>query len=305
MKKLITALAGMLTFSIIAAQQIPISEGYFIDRYSFSPSYAGNYNPQFLFLDYRSDWTGINGGPKTFRMSYNDRFMTNSGYGAKLILDKAGIFNQLYFMGSYSYNLKVSEDHHILFGLSAGVYRNTINMREYYNDPTYNIDPSLISENINSKIKFMSDASVVWLWKGLEAGFMFSNINFGDAHYKEVDVKYKPLSNFQFHADYYWTVGERWDVEPFAIVRGGKYILSQFEFATRVLYQKKLWGSLVYRDPGIFGVGLGCNIGEAFIINYNFNFASNVALNVFTNHEFCLGINIFKLASKKQSTGEL
>ncbi|MGB8491875.1 MAG: PorP/SprF family type IX secretion system membrane protein, partial [Bacteroidales bacterium] len=141
MKKLITALAGMLTFSVIAAQQIPISEGYFIDRYSFSPSYAGNYNPQFLFLDYRSDWTGINGGPKTFRMSYNDRFMTNSGYGAKLILDKAGIFNQLYFMGSYSYNLKVSEDHHILFGLSAGVYRNTINMREYYNDPTYNIDP--------------------------------------------------------------------------------------------------------------------------------------------------------------------
>ena len=300
MKKLISVLAGILVFSIAHSQQMPLSESYYLDKYSFSPSYAGNYNPRFLFLDYRSDWTGIDGGPKTFRASYNDRLMMNSGYGAKLILDRAGIFNQLYVLGSYSYNLKVSEDHHILFGLSAGLYRNTINMLEYYNDPEYNIDPSLISKDIKSKIKFMSEASLVWTWKGLEAGFMFSNINFGDAHYKDLDIVYKPMANFRFHASYDWKVSENWDVEPLAVVRGGKYILSQFEFAARAVYRQKVWGSLVYRDPGVIGAGIGCSIGEALLINYNFNFASNVALNIFNNHEFCLGINIFRLASKKQ-----
>lgn len=289
----------LLICTTLAAQQIPLSESYFLDKYSFAPSFAGNFNTKYLFTGYRSDWTGIEGGPKTFRISFNDRFMTNSGYGVKLILDKAGIFNQLYLMGSYSYNLKVSGDHNFLFGLSAGLYRNSLNMAEYYNDPLYNIDPSLISENIHSGIKFMSDVSIAWIWKGLEAGFMFSNINFGDASYKEVEVTYNPMANFQAHATYDWKVAENWDIEPLLIVRGGKYILSQFEIAVRGLYQQKVWANLVFRDPGIWGAGIGCNIGRGVKINYNFNFASNVTLNVFNNHEFCLGINIFEFAVKK------
>ena len=45
----------------------------------------------------------------------------------------------------------------------------------------------------------MSDFSVVLVWKEVEAGLLFSNISFGDARYKEVDLKYNPLMNFQFH----------------------------------------------------------------------------------------------------------
>ena len=289
----------LLIGSTLAAQQIPLSESYFLDKYSFFPSYAGNYNPRYLFTGYRSDWTGIKGGPKTLRFSFNDRFMSNSGYGLKVIYDKAGIFNQLYFLGSYSYNLKINDDHKLLFGLSAGLYRNSINMLDYYNDPNYNIDPALISEDIVSKIKFMSDASVVWLWKGLEAGFMFTNINFGEAHYKNADTRFKPLANFQFHSSYLWSLSDKWDLVPLAIIRGGKYIKSQFEIATQVLYQKKIWGSVVFRDPGIWGVGFGANIDKGFKLSYNFNFASNVAFNIFTSHEISLGINIFEYTVKK------
>jgi len=301
MKRLILIFTGILILTTLAAQQIPLSESYYIDKYSFSPSYAGNQNAGYIFTGYRSDWTGIKGGPKTFRISYNDRFMSNSGYGIKIMSDKAGIFNQLYFLGSYSYSLKAGEDHRVLFGLSAGLYRNSINLLDYYNDPNYNIDPALVRDDINSKIKFMSDASLTWLWKGLEAGFMFANINFGDAHYKNAGTKYNPVANFQFHATYEWAVAENWDLLPLAILRGGKYVLSQFEVATMVRYQKKVWATLVFRDPGIFGAGIGCNIAEGLILNYNFNFASNVALNVFNNHEFCLGLNIFKFAVKKQA----
>jgi type IX secretion system PorP/SprF family membrane protein len=299
MKKLSILLTGMLTAVSLSAQQMPLSENYFLDKYSFAPSYAGNYNTKYLFLDYRSDWSGIDGGPKTFRLSFNDEFMNNAGYGAKIIYDKAGIFNQLYILGSYSYRLKVNDRHSILFGLSAGVYRNTLNLLDYYNDPNYNIDPSLINQYVKSKLKFMSDISLVWTWQGLEAGFMFSNISFGDAHYKEVNVKYNPLANFQFHTTYDWKVAENWDIVPLLILRGGKYIKSQFEIAVQALYREKVWGSLVFRDPGIWGVGIGINIGKGLKISYNFNFASNVALNVFNNHEFCLGVNIFEYIGKK------
>jgi type IX secretion system PorP/SprF family membrane protein len=302
MKKLLTILTIISTAATLYAQQIPISESYFLDKYSLSPSYAGNFNAKYLFMGYRSDWTGVDGGPKTLRISYNDvfPFMENAGYGGKIVFDKAGIFSQLYIMGSYSYNLLVNKEHHIMFGLSAGFYKNSLNLLEYYNDPKYTLDPSLISQDIKSKLKFMSDFSLVWTWKGAEAGFMFSNISLGDASYKDVNLKYNPLANFQFHATYLYNINEDWDLAPLVILRGGKYIKSQFELASQVVYLKKFWGSLVFRDPAIFGFGIGANIDNKLKIGYNFNYATNVALGVLNNHEISVGVNIFEFINKSE-----
>jgi type IX secretion system PorP/SprF family membrane protein len=302
MKRIFFILSGLFVVAALFAQQIPISENYFMDKYSLAPSYAGNFNPKYLITGYRTDWSGIDGGPKTLRISYNDvfPFMQNAGYGGKIIYDKAGIFSQLYVMGSYSYNLHVNNDHHVMFGLSVGIYKNRLNLVDYYNDPKYTIDPSLISQDINSKLKFMSDFSAVWTWKGAEAGFMFSNISFGDASYKEVALKYNPLSNFQFHATYLYNINEDLDIAPLVIIRGGKYIKSQFELASQVMYLKKFRGSLVFRDPGVLGFGIGANIGKGLKIGYNFNLATNVALGAFNNHEISLGVNIFEYLRKSK-----
>jgi type IX secretion system PorP/SprF family membrane protein len=296
MKKILLFLTAILTAVTTYAQQIPLSENYFLDKYTLAPSYAGNYNAKYLFTGYRSDWSGIDGGPKTLRISYNDvfPFMKNTGYGGKIIYDKAGIFSQLYIMGSYSYNLQVNNDHHVLFGLSAGFYKNRLNLLDYYSDPKYTIDPSLINQDIKSKLKFMSDFSAVWIWKEAEAGFMFSNITLGDASYKEVNLKYNPLANYQFHATYLYDINEDWAVSPLLIIRGGKYIKSQFELASQVIYLKKFRGSLVFRDPGVLGFGIGLDINKLLKIGYNFNFATNVALGAFNNHEISIGINLFK-----------
>lgn len=300
MKKLLILILGIFSGAAIYAQQMPLSENYFLDKYSLSPSYAGNFNNKFLFMGYRSDWSGIDGGPKTFRLSYNDRFMKNAGFGAKFIYDKAGIFKQLIFLGSYSYNVKIAEDNSILFGLSAGFYSNTLNLFDYYNDPKYNLDPSLISANVTAKLKFMSDVSVVYAFKGFEAGFLFSNINFGDAKYSQVPLHYKPMANFQVHSSYLYNVSANWDVTPLLIFRGGKYIKSQFDIASQVEYMKKVWGSLLYRDSGIWGIGLGANISKILKIGYKFNIASAVAPRIYNNHEISIGVNIFELAKPRK-----
>lgn len=301
MKRQVLILTILLLGASLRAQQIPLSESYFMDKYSLMPSYAGNFDPGYIVTGYRSDWSGIKGGPKTLRISYSDLlpFMKNAGYGGKIIYDKAGIFNQLYIMGSYSYKVKIVNEHFIMFGLSMGIYHNTINLLDYYNDPTYNIDPSLINQDIKSKIKFMSDVSVLYNWQNLEAGFLFSNISFGNVSYKEVALKYNPLSNFQFHATYNYDISDKWGVAPLMIIRGGKYVKAQFELAARAIYLKRIWGSIVFRDPGIFGFGIGGNIIKGLNISYNFNFASNVALGAFNNHEVCIGFNIADYLGKK------
>jgi type IX secretion system PorP/SprF family membrane protein len=298
MKKTIFSILLALTGIVLTAQQSPLSESYFSDKYNLAPSYAGSVSPKYLFLGYRSDWSGIDGGPMTFRLSYNDKLMQNAGYGAKFIYDVAGIFKQLYASASYSYDLKVAEEHHIMFGLSAGIYHNSINISEYYSDPDYNLDPALIQDDISSKIKFMSDVSLVYSWNGLEAGGLFSNISFGDATYEDVNLKYNPLSNYQLHLTYLWPVAEDWDIIPLALFRGGKYLKSQFEMAAQVVWQKRFMASLVFRDPGVLGFGAGANIDKGIKLYYNFNFATNVSMGIFNNHEVTLGFNIFEYIGK-------
>jgi len=294
MKKILIVITGVVLGVVVYGQQIPLSENYFNDRYSLMPSYAGNFNSKYLFTGYRSDWSGVTGGPKTVRLSYNDELMQNAGVGGKIIYDKAGIFRQFYIMGSYSYRLEFIESHFFMFGLSAGLYRNGINMSDYYSDPDYTIDPALIGSDIRSKVKFMSDFSVAYRWDNLEAGFLFTNVTFGEANYNEVETRYKPLANFQFHASYAYDIDESWRLSPLIILRSGKYIKSQFEIAAQVAYVDRIFASMVFRDPGIIGLGLGANIDKGVKLYYNFNMATNVKLNAFNSHEVTLGINVFE-----------
>jgi type IX secretion system PorP/SprF family membrane protein len=305
MKKLIAIIIGIVSGSTLFAQQMPLSENYFLDKYSLSPSYAGNFNNKYLFVGYRSDWSGIDGGPKTLSLSYNDAYKQNMGYGGKFIYDKAGIFKQTILLGTYSYKARLTEEQVIMFGLSAGFYSNTLNLSDYYNDPKYNLDPALINANLTSKLKFMSDFSAVYSYRKLEAGVLFSNINFGEAKYQDANVHYKPLSNFQIHACYDFVFSGNWEVSPIMILRGGRNIKSQFEIASEVAYQKRIWGSLMFRDPGIWGIGLGANISRGLKIGYNFNLATTAATRYFNNHEICIGINIFEVTKSKNEDNQL
>jgi len=300
MKKTITVLIIILFHGVIFAQQMPVSENYYMDKYALSSSYAGHSSPGSFFTSFRSDWTGIVGGPKTLRVSYSDMLMANAGWGGKIIYDKAGIFDQLYVLGTYSYSLTIVDEHKILLALSAGIYHNKINFTDYYNNPNYNIDPVMIRQDVSSKLKFMSDFSALYLFKGIEAGLMFANINFGDAKYDEVDVTYKPLANYQLHAAYSFQINDRWDVNPLIYFRGGKYITSQVGIASMVRYQENIWGSLSFRDPGIWGFGFGANIAKGISFSYNFNFATSVALSIYNTHEISIGVRIDDLIKKTE-----
>lgn len=299
MKKIIIT-ALILIPGLLMAQQMPVSENYFMDKYTLSSSYAGHFSPGNFFTSFRTDWTGIEGGPKTIRASYSDMLMTNAAYGGRIIYDEAGIFNQLYLMGTYSYSLKVTGDHRVLLALSAGLYHNKLNFSEYYTDPNYDLDPVLTHGDVSSRLKFMSDFSALYLFRGIEAGLMFANISFGEAKYEEVDVTYKPLANFQAHAAYTHRFNDRWSANPLAYIRGGRYIKSQFGLAARAVYQDKIWGCVSFRDPGIWGVGIGAEVSRAIQLSYNFNFASSISLDVFNTHEIGLGLNVRKLIAKTE-----
>jgi type IX secretion system PorP/SprF family membrane protein len=289
--------------STLYAQQLPLTESYFVDRYSLSSAYAGNSENKSLFVNYRRDWSGVSAGPRTFRLSYHDELGLNAGLGGKIILDQIGIFKNFFAMGSYSYRLKTAEGQFLVFGLSAGIHQNWIDFSEYYNDPDFDSDPSMINRDVKSNMMFASDFSLFYSYKNqLQFGLLFSNISHSDTKYAEVKTTYNPLVHYQLHASYAIPVDGAWRITPLAIYRGGKNLDGQFEMAAQVKYNDRLWASLAHRGKNVFSAGFGLNISKGVLLNYNYNFFTGVSVSKFQNHELTIGLNFGELFPKKDDS---
>jgi type IX secretion system PorP/SprF family membrane protein len=294
MKKIIYIFIILAMPAGLLAQQFPFMEAYNVNPFNMTPSYAGLKNIKTIFLDYRSDWTGVDGGPITYQLSYNDRLKGKVGLGGRFIYDKTDIFRQTMLLGTYTYEVQISEKHFLNFGLSAGFYMNSINLGKYYNDPNFVQDAVLNYRTERSKVKVATDVSALYRYSGFEGGILFSNVMFGTAKYSNTDITYRPLKNYLVHASYSYQISERWEVKPFVLFRGGQHYPSQLEFAAEANYNKKLWGMLVYRTGGIWGIGFGAEVSDGIILNYSYNLSTNVALNTFGSHQITLGLRLFK-----------
>jgi type IX secretion system PorP/SprF family membrane protein len=303
MKKIAYISILLMLTGTLSAQQFPLMEGYNTNPFTLSPAYAGIHNSKTVFIDYRSDWSGIDGGPKTYQLSYNDKLNEKVGLGGRFIYDKTDIFKQTLILGTYTYEVKLAEEHILNFGLSAGFFRNSIDLAKYYNNPDYVQDPVLLYGQEKSKIKFATDISALYRYKDVEAGILFSNVMFGTVKYHSVDMTYKPLKNYLLHASYLFAIDERWTVRPTVILRGGQDIPVQFELAPSVTWNNRIWGTAVYRTGGIFGMGFGGEVYNGILLNYSYNLSSNVSPNTFGSHQLSLGVKIFNFINNEKKKG--
>jgi type IX secretion system PorP/SprF family membrane protein len=296
MKKIIIIFMILIP-TVVFGQQFPFMEGYNVNPLNLSPAYAGIHNKKTLFIDYRSDWSGIEGGPKTCQLSYSDKFKNKVGLGGRFIYDKADIFKQTLILATYTYEVTVAEEHTLNFGLSLGLYRNSIDLSKYYNDPNYVQDMVLLYGLQKSNIKFATDISALYRYKQGEAGIFFSNIMFGTAKYHNSDLTYKPFKNYVIHASYLFMIDDKWSIKPTCILRGGQHVPVLFEISPAVTWDGRFWATTLMRTNGIFGVGLGGEVYKGILLNYSYNFSNNlnasIPMNVFGSHQISLGIRIF------------
>ena len=299
MKKIAVILLVLIP-TALWGQQFPFLEGYSVDPFTLNPASAGLHNGKTLFIDYRSDWTGMDGGPETYQLTYSDK-IKKVGFGGRFIYDKTDIFKQTLILGTYTYEVNVSREHILNFGLSLGFFRNSIDLTKYFNDPSYVEDLALIYGKQQSKIKFATDMSVLYRYKEATVGILFSNVMFGTLKYANKDMTYKPLKNFLLHASYSFEMNNKWDLDPIFILRGGQDVPMMFELSPTVTWDERFWGNALLRSGGIFGVGVGGEVVKGLIFNYSYNFSTNVALNTFSSHQVSLGVKIFNGRKEKKA----
>jgi len=291
-KNLFITICLVLVASCLYAQQLPLTESYFVDKYSLSSAYAGNSENKSLFVNYRRDWSGVSTGPRTLRLSYHDELGLNAGLGGKIILDKFGVFQSFYGMATYSYRIRLVENQFLFFGFSAGMHQNSINFSDFYNDPNFTSDPSMINKDVKSTVRLISDFSVIYSTGKFQSGLLFSNVSYSDFKYTDVQVRYSPFVHYQLHANYTIPFSGAWEFNPIAIYRGGKNIQGQLEVASQFKYSNRVWGNIAHRGKNVFCLGFGMNASKGLLLNYTYNFFTGVTVAGFQNHELTIGLKL-------------
>jgi len=114
---------SLLFFSVgmLFAQKEPQYTQYMYNIGSFNPAYVGTVETPDITGLYRAQWTGIPGAPRTMRFGVNLPFANEkNGLGFNVVSDQLGPTTQTYIDVAYSFQVNITEETKLSFGVDAG-----------------------------------------------------------------------------------------------------------------------------------------------------------------------------------------
>ena len=151
MKKITIFLAfGLLLFiNESKAQQDPQYTQYMYNMNVVNPAYAGSRGTLSLGLLGRTQWTSIDGAPKTLTFNAHAPLGKKVGVGISVIGDEIGPAKEQNIYADFSYTLTTSDVGRLAFGLKAGVTLLNVNLLDVVLPETNNAGDPIFDENIN------------------------------------------------------------------------------------------------------------------------------------------------------------
>jgi len=111
----------LLWGTLSLAQREPQYTQYMYNIGSFNPAYVGSVESTEFSALYRSQWLDFPDAPKTFRLGGNIPLANDKmGVGFNIVRDQLGPSSQTYIDIGYSYQVNLSEDSWLSFGLDVG-----------------------------------------------------------------------------------------------------------------------------------------------------------------------------------------
>ncbi len=135
-------------------QQDPQYTQYMYNMNVMNPAYAGSKENLSFGLLYRTQWTGIDGAPKTGTLFGHLPVGNNVGLGLSVIADQIGPVKETNAYADVSYTLRLGGEHRLAFGVKAGATFHDIGLTGLDlidpNDPFFNQNINEVTPNIGA-----------------------------------------------------------------------------------------------------------------------------------------------------------
>lgn len=306
--KLLLAILFFCLFSIAAkAQQIFEISQYMADPSLYNPAAAGSGDVPSIGAVYRSQWSGIDGGPKTVLL-FGDTYFEKSkvGLGATLYSDQTGPTSRTGGQVAISYSIDFQNGKRLMFGLAGSALEFNVDKSKLQlldlNDP--------ILYSSTNKFTGDADAGIYYKSPTLNAGFcadqlIQSKLNFIDGS----KVPGNLYTHYYLTADYHIKIDEDNVLIPNVIFQYLPNAPLAFVGGLKLEYADLLWIGFSYQAEQSFTAFAGLKIDHTLGIGYAYQ-VYNTPISLFdggggTSNELMLKYFFHKKDPKVQAVDPL
>ena len=257
----------------VHSQQEPQYTQYMYNIGSFNPAYVGTVESTELSGLYRAQWIDIPGAPRNIRFGANIPFNNEKmGMGFNIISDALGPATQTYIDVSYSYQINLSDDSWLSFGIDAG--GSLLNL-DYSKGTFENPGEPLIGGQDFSEFYPVVGAGMFAYGDDWYVGVSIPNFLTLGIYEEELEAVVDNDLQFNFITGYVFDISDRSKFKPAVLVNmlpGGPVNLN---LSANFLFLDALTLGANYRiDNSISGV-LGIQVSNSMFLGYSYDYNTN------------------------------
>ena len=282
-------------------QKEPQYTQYMYNIGSFNPAYAGTVETPEIAGLYRAQWIDIPGAPRTFRFGVNIPMVNEkTGLGFNVVSDQLGPSTQTYVDVAYSYQVSISDNTKLSFGLDVG--GSFLNVDFSKGDFEIENEPLLNTETLNKFYPTIGAGTFLYSddwYVGLSIPNFLTNGIYND----EVAVLVEDKIQFNFIGGYVFDLSEGLKFKPAFMMNYLQGAPVNLNISTNFLISDVFTVGASYRlDNAISGLA-GFQVSSGMFVGYSYDYNTN-GLGEYNNgsHEIILKFYLGKGSSRQPKT---
>lgn len=258
-------------------QQYPWWTQYKSNQILANPAFCGTKRVLDLRINYRNQWTGFEGAPKTYVLSVNSRLLKGKlGLGAFMFKDDIGPFKTINSSITFAYHLKFPDSE-----LSFGVQGNYLKQRFNGNDVTLRNqqDKAVNFSTDDQAANFDASFGLLYYNDRFNLGVGANNVvGSGIQHYKNDSIK---DATFKLAPHYNFSAGYNWGDNPDFVFENSVYaafvpgVPISFDYTLRLHMKKQVMAGLSFRFGDAIALQLGYTLKDMVQIAYSYDFVTS------------------------------
>ena len=298
MKKISFLILAFIFSGSLYSQQLPQLTQFMDNNYVLNPAFAGMEDYYQVRTSIRNQWTGIADAPSTTILSIYGQQEENIGLGGVIFNDQFGPTSRTGGAVSYAYHLSLTEKVNLSLALSGGFTQFKIDKNGWNvanpNAPLTQGD--VIVETVPDATFGFNFYSKDWYLGLAVPQLLTSNLNLLDDNLANA-LTSEQSGNLSRHiyvmGAYKFKANSKLELEPSFLLKSVAPTPMQFDFATRAIYDNKIWIGGSYRSTGDIGALLGYSVNDRYIIGYSYDILNSELADYSSgSHEFMLAIKL-------------
>jgi len=275
------------------SQQDPHYTQYMYNQSLINPAYAGINDYMSMGVLYRTQWTGMEGAPKTGTAFLHTPVAKNLGVGLTFVNDNIGPVTENNVSADISYTVRLGKGHSLALGVKGGVTMQKIGLFSDINYTLPDKNDIAFSEDSSASL-FNVGAGLFYFTNKYYVGF--SVPNFMKNTYLEKDNRKfgTDVTHMFVTGGYVFEINHDWKFKPSTMLKMAVESPISADISLNALYNEKFEVGLTYRIQDSFGAMVNYRVTPKLRIGYAYDHLTS-SLNYRANgsHEVMILFDVF------------